>query len=218
MDVQPFVRNGIGVLASLFVVSGLTACGGDDGPMEPGNGDDPPTLTSVSPSSGEVGSTVGVTLTGSDFDVGNATVDVGGSGVTVENVSVASATSITADFVIAAGASAGDRDVTVSTDAGTSGSRTFTVESGTGGGSNLVEADDNFFAPSDLQVEVGETVTWENVGSVDHTVTPDGHSEWSDVTLSPGETFQHTFDAAGTYDYVCTFHVGMDGTITVVQP
>lgn len=89
---------------------------------------------------------------------------------------------------------------------------------GGGGGDPLtVNADDNFFSPTGLDVDVGETVTWENVGSNPHTVTPDGHSEWSDVTLQPGETFQHTFDTAGDYPYICRFHAGMDGSISVAE-
>ena len=88
---------------------------------------------------------------------------------------------------------------------------------GNGGDPLTVDADDNFFSPGSLEVEVGETVTWENVGSNPHTVTPDGHSEWSDVTLQPGETFQHTFDEVGDYPYVCTIHAGMDGAISVVS-
>ncbi|MDX1567550.1 MAG: plastocyanin/azurin family copper-binding protein [Longimicrobiales bacterium] len=219
MDSRGFIRRGIAGVAGLIAVVALLACGSDS-PTGNGNGGggDPPTLSSISPNSGQQGSTVGVTLTGTNFDEGNASVSVSGSGVSVQNVSVSGATSITADFVIGDQATADARDVTVSTAAGTSGSVTFTVESSGGGGSNTVEADDNFFSPTTLEVNVGETVTWDNVGANDHTVTPDGHMEWTGTTLSPGETFQHTFNTAGTYDYVCTIHAGMDGTITVVQP
>ena len=30
-------------------------------------------------------------------------------------------------------------------------------------------------------------------------------------------TYEYTADAAGTIEYVCTLHPGMDGTITVVE-
>ena len=64
-----------------------------------------PTLTSVSPNQGTQGTTVAVTLTGTNFVVGATTVTVGGGGVTVTNVVVSSATSLTANFVIDRGRS-----------------------------------------------------------------------------------------------------------------
>ena len=59
-----------------------------------------PTLTSVSPNQGIQGTTVAVTLTGTNFVVGATTVTVSGSGVTVNNVVVGSTTSLTANFVL----------------------------------------------------------------------------------------------------------------------
>ena len=49
-------------------------------------------------------------------------------------------------------------------------------------------------------------------------MTPDGHSEWTSATIADnGDTFIHTFDTPGTYQYFCQPHVGqgMTGTITV---
>lgn len=86
----------------------------------------PPTLTGISPTSGSQGSTVPVTLTGTNF-VSGATVAVSGAGVTVSGVTVVSATSIRANFVIGSGATLGDRNVTLTTAGGTSGALTYTV-------------------------------------------------------------------------------------------
>jgi sugar lactone lactonase YvrE len=101
----------------------------------------PPTLTSISPAGGPLGATVPVTLSGSGFfgsggaNAGSAacslngtTVFVSGSGVTVSNVSATSDTSLSAAFNIAANATPGARDVTVTTDSGTSGSVKFTIQ------------------------------------------------------------------------------------------
>lgn len=90
-----------------------------------------PILTGVSPGSGVQGTTVNVTLTGNNFvtGTGNTTVSVSGTGVTVNNVSASSATSATADFVIASGATVGARQVTVTTGTGSSGSQNFNVNS-----------------------------------------------------------------------------------------
>lgn len=88
-----------------------------------------PTLTAVSPNSGLQNNTVGVTLTGTNFVNGSSTVTVSGSGVTVNNVVFNSATELTADFVIASGATPGARTVTVTTASGSSGGQTFQVNS-----------------------------------------------------------------------------------------
>ncbi len=86
-----------------------------------------PTLTSVTPNQGIQGTTVAVTLTGTNFVVGATTVAVSGGGVTVNNVVVGSSTSLTANFVLDPAAAAGARSVTVTTAAGTSGAQTFTI-------------------------------------------------------------------------------------------
>ena len=86
-----------------------------------------PTLTSVAPNQGIQGTTVAVTLTGTNFVVGATTVNVSGAGVTVNTVVVGSTTSLTANFVLDPAAAAGPRTVTVTTAGGTSGAQTFTI-------------------------------------------------------------------------------------------
>jgi hypothetical protein len=85
-----------------------------------------PTLTSIAPNQGTQGTTVPVTLTGTNFVVG-ATVNVSGSGVTVNTVVVVTPTSLTANFVLEAAAAVGARTVPVTTAGGTSGAQTFTI-------------------------------------------------------------------------------------------
>jgi hypothetical protein len=85
-----------------------------------------PTLASISPASGEQGTTVQVTLTGKDFTPGSTVAPPTGSGVTVSNVTVVSSTQINATFTIATNASP-NHNVTVTNAAGSSGSVTFTV-------------------------------------------------------------------------------------------
>jgi IPT/TIG domain-containing protein len=109
----------------------VTTAGGTSGPqtftvVTP----PPPTLTSVSPNQGIRGTTVTVTLTGTDFVIGASTsVVVDGSGVAVvdNSVTVNSSTSLTARFAIDVAAAPGPRAVTVTTVGGTSGAQTFTV-------------------------------------------------------------------------------------------
>ena len=87
-------------------------------------------------------------------------------------------------------------------------------------GSNVVEiqASGTSFTPSEVTIQPGTTVRWIAGNTTPHTVTPDGHSEWSEATLgSSGATFEHTFDTAGDFPYYCVPHrgAGMTGTITV---
>lgn len=88
-----------------------------------------PALTSIAPSSGAQGTSVPVTLTGMNFAPVSA-VNLSGTGIIVNNLTVVSRTSITATFVIAANAPIGAQNVTVTSSGKTSGSQTFTVTSG----------------------------------------------------------------------------------------
>ena len=70
---------------------------------------------------------------------------------------------------------------------------------------------DDAFAPAAVQVEPGDTVTWTWEGSNPHDVSADGFE--SEVQTSG--TFAHTFEEPGEYDYVCTVHPHMQGTVVV---
>jgi hypothetical protein len=93
----------------------------------------PPTLISVSPSSGQRGDAVQVTLFGTNFTAGsviNVTRTGGGTvGVTVSDIAVVDATTITATFTIATNANVSARNVSVTTPGGTTANRTFTITS-----------------------------------------------------------------------------------------
>jgi len=71
-----------------------------------------PVVASVGPSSAKQGSRVTLALTGNDFRTG-ATVQFGNPLISVNSVSVASCTSVTADVTIAAGATVGSTNVDV---------------------------------------------------------------------------------------------------------
>jgi hypothetical protein len=89
-----------------------------------------PTLTSVNPPLGGPGTTVYVTLQGTNFVIGSTTVQVGGAGVNVGVVNVdgqGTPNQMTAQLLIDSGAALGARDLTVTTPGGTSNALTFTV-------------------------------------------------------------------------------------------
>jgi plastocyanin len=69
------------------------------------------------------------------------------------------------------------------------------------------------FDPKTIEVEAGAAVTWTNEDNFTHTVQVDGQE---DHKVAPGERVSITFDAPGTYEYVCTLHrQDMDGEVVV---
>lgn len=100
--------------------------------------------------------------------------------------------------------------------------------------------DDLVFAPDQITIAPGDTVVWENVGSVGHSVTAyeseipeeapffasgdfeaeeparSGYPEQGDIP--GGEAYEHTFETEGTFNYFCIPHetVGMLGAVEVV--
>merc|ERR1739845_265276 len=83
------------------------------------------------------------------------------------------------------------------------------------------------FAPSDVTICKGDTITWTIVSGAPHNIIfkeddcPEGFDAEgaSQETLmkKAGDTYSYTFDIAGSYKYVCAPHagVGMRGAITV---
>lgn len=71
------------------------------------------------------------------------------------------------------------------------------------------------FAPSQLQVLVGDTVTWQNGDNTDHTVTSNDNI-FDSGYIAPGGTFSLSFPRAGRFSYHCTIHKYMKGVIEVV--
>ncbi|MBI5090741.1 MAG: cupredoxin family copper-binding protein [Actinobacteria bacterium] len=72
------------------------------------------------------------------------------------------------------------------------------------------------FTPPELTVAVGTTVTWTNGDSFAHTVDAADDTFVSE-SLDQGATFTHTFDAAGTFAYICGIHPSMAATVVVTE-
>lgn len=78
----------------------------------------------------------------------------------------------------------------------------------------MVTIDDFLFEPPALEIAVGTTVTWTNLGGVPHVATArDGL--FDSRNLFTDETYSYTFEEAGTFDYFCRYHPRMTGTIVV---
>lgn len=71
----------------------------------------------------------------------------------------------------------------------------------------------NSFIPVTLTVSEGTTVRWVNNSTVIHNVVHD--TGMFNELLNPGQAYSFTFENAGTYNYECTIHPGMIGTIVV---
>jgi plastocyanin len=73
------------------------------------------------------------------------------------------------------------------------------------------------FTPSQITVAKGGTVTWTNNDSVTHTVVDDlsnvGGPNSGDI--APGASYSFTFTKTGSYQYHCSIHPSMRGTIVV---
>jgi plastocyanin len=72
------------------------------------------------------------------------------------------------------------------------------------------------FKPDHVQVKVGQTVTWKNEESVPHDVKADSGASFASKTFGKEGTYAFTPAKAGTIEYECTLHPGMDGTLDVV--
>ena len=75
-----------------------------------------------------------------------------------------------------------------------------------------VENIDFSFYPAEVIIAKGGTVTWKQQDSTEHTVTGAGFDSGK---LTQGQTFSHTFNEVGTYEYRCTVHPSMKGKVIV---
>jgi plastocyanin len=81
---------------------------------------------------------------------------------------------------------------------------------------------DTAFDPNPVNVKVGDTVKWTNNDNVPHTVIEGSPSTAGEVEggfasdiFAQGMTFEHTFNQTGTFEYYCSLHPGMVGTVNV---
>jgi plastocyanin len=74
---------------------------------------------------------------------------------------------------------------------------------------------DNFtFVPQRLTIKPGTTVTWINEDDIPHAVAATG-KEFRSKVLDTNDKFSFTFTTAGTFEYFCSLHPHMTGTIVV---
>jgi plastocyanin len=74
----------------------------------------------------------------------------------------------------------------------------------------------NTFAPSSVNVARNGTVTW-TFGYLQHNVTFSSAGAPANIPNSTDTQVSRTFATAGTFNYTCTLHPGMNGTVVVVE-
>ena len=112
-------------------------------------------------------------------------------------------------FKVENGTSAGT--TTTTTSAAVTSGTTVVIEPG-----SAVQTATNYYSPSTITVVIGvnNTVTWVNDDNAAHTVTA-ADGSYNSGNMNPGQSWTHTFTAAGTYEYYCSYHPWMKGTVVV---
>ena len=86
-------------------------------------------------------------------------------------------------------------------------------------GAGIPEDGQIYYDPQVIDVTVGTTIAWDNIDSTVHTVTsgqvPEADGLFDSEMMSAGDSFEFTFTEIGSYDYYCTFHPWMVGTVNV---
>lgn len=128
--------------------------------------------------------------------------------------------------VVALGCGGGGGDSGYSTGPTTGGNNNPPTGGGTGnatGSANVTvqSSDDGYgyqsfaFSPTSVTITKGGTVTWNNSGSTAHNVTFTSQGAPAGVGNFTSGSKTVTFPNSGTFQYQCTNHAGMSGTVTV---
>ena len=73
------------------------------------------------------------------------------------------------------------------------------------------------YSPKEIIARVGSTITWINDDTLPHTITSDRAGLFDSSILSAGHKWMHTFVKIGDYEYHCTLHPWMKGSVKVIS-
>jgi len=79
---------------------------------------------------------------------------------------------------------------------------------------NKVLIENYKYEPAEITIQVGESVTWINKDAVRHTATGDG---FDSGLFGKDQSVTLVFEEAGTFEYICTPHPYMEGTVIVTE-
>lgn len=82
------------------------------------------------------------------------------------------------------------------------------------------ETTNECYLPASVSISVGDTVVWNNDDTAAHTVTSGNPSDGPDGVFDSslvmtGNSFEFTFNEAGSYEYFCMVHPWMTGAVQV---
>jgi plastocyanin len=77
-----------------------------------------------------------------------------------------------------------------------------------------VEISNFTFSPGTVTVAPGTTVTWVNHDDIPHLVAATDHG-FRSKALDTDDSYSFTFTSAGSFDYFCSLHPHMTGTVVV---
>lgn len=110
----------------------------------------------------------------------------------------------------------GPQPATPSAGPGASAAAPPTGDGGAGSiGAVTVEIADFAFAPRDVSVPAGSTLTWVNRGRAPHTVTSPASGPLDSGMVEPSASYRQQLTEPGVYEYLCTLHPEMIGRIAV---
>ena len=199
--------------ALLVLIATSAGCGGGGDRTDP----DPPGLTTVevTPATSTLfsvapGNTVQLTAVPKDQNGDDVT---GLEAATFTSASDAVATVAGDGTVTAVGT--GTTEITASvTDGDVTRTGTATVAVETAPATATAGAAGLAFSPATVDVSAGGTVTW-TFGSVPHDVTFNTPGAPQDIPLLENGSASRDFPANGTFQYHCSIHSGMNGTVRV---
>ena len=70
------------------------------------------------------------------------------------------------------------------------------------------------YKPDVVTISSDDTVRWTNMDNIAHTATGE---MFDSGTLQPGKSFEFLFTDPGTYNYYCSIHPDMKGTVIVTK-
>ena len=83
-------------------------------------------------------------------------------------------------------------------------------------GEAMVTIDNFAFTPAQITVSAGTTVTWLNRDDIPHLIVGAvGKTLLRSPPLDTDDAFSATFITPGTYDYFCSLHPHMQGSVVV---
>jgi plastocyanin len=72
------------------------------------------------------------------------------------------------------------------------------------------------YAPDDVRIQPGDTVTWKNTDTQSHKIVSDT-GVFASPTLAPGQTYSRRFDVESSYSYHDAAKDSMTGTVNVLS-